>query len=105
MLLKGLIRIAVLCGLIFAPVAMTPVYAHQAGAAHSSIANSGHSTHCDADRHEPAKSARCSGNCAAIEVDMAVLSVPFLSRLALAPAANMSSLPRIVLDFDTPPPR
>lgn len=103
MLSRALLSLALLFGMLFAPVAMAPNCASMPMAEQTAS----HYADDDADQHMPTKQqAHCMGACSG--VNMAVVT-RFPARIAspLAPVPiSATSLPSgVLLDRDTPPPR
>jgi len=97
---RWLLSLALLCGMLLAPVAMAAACAPlpQADRAATHCAESGR-------QHRPAKQLCCTGVCWGVEVGIARFPIRLAAPLATIPIPTTSSLGGILLERATPPPR
>ncbi len=100
---RWLLTCALICGMLLAPLAMATARAHAPDPGQAA------SSHCapsaDADQHAPAQPSRCMGACAAVEIGVPRLATRAAPMPTALPRATMASLPGVLLERDTPPPR
>ncbi|MCP3729838.1 hypothetical protein M9978_05280 [Sphingomonas sp. MG17] len=98
-----LLTLAILCGMLFAPLAMASERAQPPGA--SEITSHCADTGEDRDKPAPAKQFRCMGACFGVEAGVARLPLRVMSSPLAAPIPVIASLDDVVIEHDPPPPR
>ncbi|ODP37714.1 hypothetical protein [Sphingomonas turrisvirgatae] len=106
MLRRWLFTLAVVCGLLLAPLAMAGERVADAGTvAASHCADMPDSSAADRDHPAPAKQFRCMGACFGVEVGIARLPDRVAHRRAALALPIMPALAGILIDHEPPPPR
>ncbi len=101
MLPRWLLALALMCGMLFAPVAMAAACMPMPSAGHAA-------SHCaggDAHQHGPAKQFHCMGACSGVEVEIARFVTPMASPIAAIPIPIAPSPRGVLPKLDSPPPR
>lgn len=98
---RWILSLALLCGMLFAPIAMATACAPMPSAAQGA----GHCAGDDGDEHAQTKQFQCMGACSGIEVGIARFAARMASPLVAIPIPTASSLSDVLLERDTPPPR
>jgi hypothetical protein len=95
--------LVIVCGLLFAPLAMASERAHPPGAGQAA-------SHCadmgeDGDKPVPAKQFRCMGACFGVETGVTRLPQRVAATPIATPIPVATSLGAILIEHELPPPR
>lgn len=96
--------LAMLCAMLFAPLAMTAARAHPSHGGEA-VSHCAPDSESENNRHAPDQHARCMIACSAVEADIVTLPRRMASCDAIVRIPAMPSPGGVLLERDTPPPR